>query len=198
MKLKSLLSISLVSICFTSEVFAAKGLVIKLDITDKAQGLINSKIRKRAGMQETKTRHHVTVGYINATLPDAQMDLLGRTITQQLEQAYFNSTNPISLIFDVDCAKQPFGNIIVLAPSNPKDLQNVNETVNTVTCNSGYVLNTLTQPGSYTPHITISVNKNGVDSQYLPGLNKEINDLKANNNGRLYFKLDKFSYTVIK
>ena len=146
------------SVCAAGETFAAKGLVIKLDVTDFAQDLINKNIRVRAGMGEKSARHHVTVGYIDENLPDGQMKSLGEEITTQLEKI-FSISNPNNHIrFDVKEAAQPFGNGIALIPVNEVDLKTVNNEVNNMVKSFNHQLNNTTQPHNYIPHMSFSLN----------------------------------------
>ncbi len=98
--------------------------------------------------------------------------------------------------FSVKGAAQLFGNPITLIPLNEDELKQINETVNKAVVELGQTLNKKTQPDAYTPHITLSLDGN--NSQYLSGVNVAIDNLKKSHNGELFFKLDKFSYTVIK
>lgn len=193
MKKQYILLASIISLCVSSESFAAKGLVIKLDVTDNAQDtIINQQIRKAAGMPEKKARHHLTIGYIEAVLPDQTMDQLGQKITKDLAEHYKNS----NLQFKVKGAEQPFGNAVALIPLNEDELKGINGTVDKIITTYGQTLNNKTMPNAYTPHMTLSLDKE--DSKYLPELNAAINSLKKARNGELFFKLCKFSYTVMK
>jgi hypothetical protein len=65
-------------------------------------------------MHIKNTRHHVTIGYIDANLPDAQIDQLGRQLTQELQREY-----PTPIRFKVEGASQPFGSkVTALVPNN--------------------------------------------------------------------------------
>lgn len=193
MKKKYILLASIISLCGGSASFAAKGLVIKLDVTDNAQDtIINQQIRKAAGMSEKKARHHLTIGYIEAALPDQTMDQLGQKITSDLEEHYKNG----NLQFKVQKAGQPFGNAAALIPLNVEELKEINKTVDGIVTANGQVLNNKTAPNAYTPHMTLSLDKE--DSKYLPGVNAAIDNLKKAKKGELFFKLCKFSYTVMK
>lgn len=197
MKSKLYFFVSFLSIFIASEVIAAKGLVIKLDVSDPAQNLINNNIRIPSGMQVKNARHHVTIGYIDANLTDRQMDQLGKQLTQELREQY-----PQAIRFNVTGADLPFGNnskVIALIPDNNTmmTLKNVNTTTNNIVTRHNYQLNNLTQPINYTPHMSISNSQ--ADVQFLQGLNNSISSLKNNNINRdLFFKLINFSYTVMK
>ncbi|MDP3533457.1 MAG: hypothetical protein Q8S31_09265 [Alphaproteobacteria bacterium] len=194
MKSKLYFFVSFLSIFIASEVFAAKGLVIKLDVSNTAQNLINNNIRVPSGMQVKTARHHVTIGYIDANLTDRQMDQLGRQLTQKLQREY-----PTPIRFKVEEASQPFGNnILALIPNNMNEsfLKKVNKKTNDIVMQHNYQLNNLTQPNNYTPHMSLSTSQS--DVQFLQSLNNSIITLKRNNkNNELFFNLH-FSYTVMK
>lgn len=194
MKSRLLLFVGFLSMCFSTEIFAAKGLAIKLEVTNTAQDIINNNIRIPAGMKAKQIRHHVTIGYIEKNLPDAQMDQLGRELTQELQRMY-----TITIRFEVEKADQPFSNnVIAFIPSNKtiNNLKKVNTHVNNIVTKYHHQLNNLTQPHNYTPHMTISTRP--ANLKFLQSLNNSITILKANNNGKLFFQLCNFSYTVMK
>ena len=196
MKSKLYFFVGFLSISVANEAFAAKGLIIKLDVTDLAQDTINKKIRVPAGMHEKSARHHVTVGYIEENLPDDQMHKLGKDLIAQLKTIFPVSTPNNHIKFDVQEAARPFGKPVVLIPVNEVDLRDVNKKINTIVQHSNHQLNELTQPNNYIPHMTLSPKRN--DAQYLPGLNQAIATHKKQRNRQLFFKLVKFNYTVIK
>ncbi|MDP1724176.1 MAG: 2'-5' RNA ligase family protein [Alphaproteobacteria bacterium] len=196
MKSKLYFFVNFLSIFIVSEVFAAKGLVIKLEVTNTAQNIINKNIRVPSGMNAKQTSHHVTIGYIDANIPDKQMDQLGKQLTQELRREY-----PKAIRFNVAGASLPFrnkNNVIALIPDNKNKsfLKKVNKKTNDIVKKHHHKLNNLTQPNNYTPHMTISTKQN--DLRFLQRLNSSISLVKKRNiNNELFFNLY-FSYTVMK
>lgn len=188
----------ILSIVVNTASHAGKGLVIKLDVTDNGQQLINKNIRVPAGMKEQTHKHHVTIAYIDDNQPDAILKQLGDDIIAQLQNEFQLSETQYKQ-FSVKDAAQPFGTAIALCPTDESvdELKRVNSMANMFIEEKGKKCNSLTQRDKYVPHMTLS--RDGADAKYLTALNSALTVLKNNHPQKtLNFKLIKWSYTIMQ